>query len=175
MKAREDPVQNTRVDPAQRVPGSAAPATMNETERRTSRIVCGAILVSLAAGCSNDKSTAAEDITGTTWEWTQTSTPTDRIEVSDPRRYTIRLKQNGEARIRYDCNHGGSLYEISEARLSLVPLTYTRVPCHEGSRYIMYRRQLAAVTTFYIEDGFLFLGFPNDAGTMRFRRKADDS
>lgn len=147
---------------------------MNKARRRVAYLVLVTTLALLGSSCSGHRSAATENITGVTWEWTQTSTPEGVIVASAPRRYTIRLKQNGEAQIRYDCNHGGSLYEISKTRLSLGDLTYTRVPCHEGSQGIMYRQQLGAVTTYHTQDGYLFLRFPGNAGTMRFRKKAND-
>ena len=125
-----------------------------------------------AASNQDDASGSAsgETIVGTTWEWVETTTPDGRIDVGEPERYTIRLKRNGEAQLRFDCNHGGSFYEISGGKLSFGPLTATRVPCPDGSHGPVYMKQLGAVQSFFTEEGFLYLKLPGDSGTMRFRR-----
>lgn len=140
------------------------------------------LLVSLAAGfvmsagCTGpshdggSRSMSSETVVGSTWEWVETTTPDGHIDVPKPARYTMRLKRNGEAQLRFDCNHGGSLYEISHGALSFGPLTATRVPCAEDSRGSAYMAQLEAVHGFFTENGFLFLELPGDSGTMRFRR-----
>jgi len=149
---------------------------MNHTPHRRRRIVqllCGLIIV---AGCAapqqedGARSLAPATVVDHTWEWVETKTPHGSIEVAKPARYTMRLKHNGEAQLRFDCNHGGSFYEISDGRLSFGPLTATRIPCPEGSRGPVYMEQLGAVHGFYTESGFLYLELPADSGTMRFRR-----
>lgn len=120
-----------------------------------------------------NRSTALESVTGTTWEWTGTRTPNREIAVTTPKHYTVRFKDNGEAQIRFDCNHGGGLYDMAEGRLAFGPLTYTRIKCGEGSQSISYRHQLGAVESFFTERGELYLELPNDAGTMRFRRAGE--
>jgi len=140
-------------------------------------VLAGGLL--LAGGCAAPAerepagTSAVDRITGTTWEWTGTVTPEGNIEVAEPARYTIRLTPGGEARIRYDCNHGGSFYEIDESSFSFGPLTATRVPCPDGSQGPVYMRQLGAVTSFFTRDGDLFLGLGDDSGAMRFRAAGD--
>lgn len=151
---------------------------MSETLHRCLYLLSVAAVFMTATGCSmpvpeaGDRSTDKEAVLGVTWEWAETITPAERIEVATPNRYTIRLKRNGEAQIRYDCNHGGSLYDISDGTLSFGPLTATRIPCPAGSQASAYMHQLAAVNAFFTENGFLYLELPADGGTMRFR-KAD--
>lgn len=129
----------------------------------------------LAAACAmadqdSGRSTAAESLQGVTWEWTETATPDRRIRVAAPDRYTVRFKGDGEAQIRYDCNHGGGMYELDKGQLSFGPLTYTRIRCGEGSWSFLYRQQLGAVRSFFTENGDLYLELPEGTGTMRFRR-----
>ena len=149
---------------------------MNENPNRWPCLLSVMAFFLATIGCATPKqvsdlrSTDQQSIIGVTWEWTETITPHGRIEVSEPDRYTIRLKDNGEARIRYDCNHGGSLYKISNDSLSFGPLTATRIPCPKGSQGPVYMGQLAAVVAFFTENGFLYLELIADSGTMRFRR-----
>lgn len=138
-----------------------------------------AAVACLASACApttggEGRSIAADSLQGITWEWTGTATPERLIEVPEPDRYTIRFKDDGEARIRYDCNHGGALYEVAEGRLSFGPLTFTRIKCGEGSYSITYRQQLEVVTSFFTEKGHLYLQLPEESGTMRFRRTGTD-
>lgn len=133
-----------------------------------------------AAGCAspvadeNVRATSGASVVGHTWEWLDTDTPDGRIDVARPDRYTMRLKRNGEAQLRFDCNHGGSFYEISDGALSFGPLTATRIPCREGSRGPVYMKQLGAVHGFFTQNGFLYLELPDGSGTMRFRRADAD-
>lgn len=149
---------------------------MTESLRRPTGALFLAIFC-LVAGCSTpddagQRSVDTKRVTGVTWEWTGTKVPDRQIDVSRPDRYTIRLKQDGEARIRYDCNHGGAMFEIAEGKLSFGPLTFTRIKCGEGSQSISYRQQLTLVESFFTRDGDLYLNLPRASATMRFR-KAD--
>lgn len=141
--------------------------------RRLVSILSGCVIL---AGCAalkhkdEPRSTSSEAVLDHTWHWVETTTPDGRIDVAKPDRYTIRLKQNGEAQLRFDSNHGSSFYEMSEGTLSLGPLTATRVPCAGNSKGPVYMNQLEAVRGFFTENGFLYLELPADSGTMRFRR-----
>lgn len=104
-----------------------------------------------------------------TWQWESTITPVEKITVSNPERYTILLKVDGKAQIRFDCNRGGGNYQISEGKLSFGPLMSTRMACPPDSLDGPYMRDLQRVVSFFIEDGKLYLELPADSGTMRFR------
>lgn len=104
-----------------------------------------------------------------TWQWESTSTPVQKIEVPEPGRYTILLGNDGNAKIRFDCNRGGGSYDISEGKISLGPLMSTRMACPEDSMDGPFMRDLQQVVSFFIDEGYLFLELPYDSGTMKFR------
>jgi len=64
-----------------------------------------------------------------TWQWQGTVTTVDRITVSQPERYTIRLTSESRMQAMFDCNRGGGDYEITEGRLFFGPLLSTRMAC----------------------------------------------
>lgn len=104
------------------------------------------------------------------WHWETTVTPVERIGAANPERYTLELQPGGVALVRADCNRGRGTYEISEGRIKFGPIATTRMACPPGSLDGRYLKDLARVTTFFVEDGRLFLELPVDSGTMRFAR-----
>ena len=60
-------------------------------------------------------------------------------------------------------------YQISEGKLSFGPLLSTRMACPEDSLDALFMRDLQRVTSFFIEDGFLYLELLLDSGTMKFK------
>ncbi len=104
-----------------------------------------------------------------TWEWVGTITPVEKVEVSDPGRYTIRLTDDGKVQARVDCNRGGGTYVISEGKLSFGPLLSTRMACPADSLDGLFLKDLQRVASFFILNGNLYLELPYDSGTMRLR------
>lgn len=104
-----------------------------------------------------------------TWQWESTTTPVEMIDVPNPERYTIFMKDDGKIQARFDCNHGGGNYEISAGKLSFGPLMSTRMACPEDSLEGPFMRDLQRVVSFFIDNGRLYLELPYDSGTMKFR------
>jgi len=98
-------------------------------------------------------------------------TPAETIAVSDPARYTILFLEDGRLQARFDCNRGGGSYVISTGKLSFGPMMSTRMACPPDSLDAAFMRDLQRVGAFFIENGMLYLAFPEDGGTMRFRRE----
>ena len=111
-----------------------------------------------------------EGVVGARWMWVGTLTPVERIEVTEPENYTLRLLPDGRAEVQFDCNRGGGNYTIEGNALSLGPLASTRKACPDGSQDALYQRHLENVSSWFLMDGDLFLEMPMDSGTMRFRR-----
>jgi heat shock protein HslJ len=107
---------------------------------------------------------------GRRWQWTRTVAPVEHIVVEQPQRYTLLLNEDGRAEIQFDCNQGGGSYQIGDGKLSFGPLISTRMACPSDSQDAVYMAQLGRVTSFFVEDGVLFLEMPMDSGTMRFER-----
>ncbi len=117
----------------------------------------------------NTRSTDPQSILNKTWQWVSTITPVEKITVSDPERYTIMLTEEGKLQARFDCNRGGGEVKISPGKLSFGPLMSTRMACPEDSLDGPFIRDLQRVTSFFVQDGLLYLELPYDSGTMKFR------
>jgi len=111
-----------------------------------------------------------QSVLAITWQWVSTISPVEKITVANPERYTLQLAADGRAQVRFDCNRGGGDYEISEGKMSFGPLISTRMACPEDSLDAPFMRDLQRVSSFFIEDGELFLELPADSGTMRFQK-----
>jgi para-nitrobenzyl esterase len=107
-------------------------------------------------------------VLGTTWEWVETVTPVERT-AADPSRYTITLHADGSVAARFDCNRGHGRFEVDGHRLRIGPFATTRMACPEDTQDYQFAKQLERVTSYFLQDGFLFLEAPYDSGTMRFR------
>lgn len=115
------------------------------------------------------RSTDPQLVLNKTWQWESTTTPVEKIDVPNPERYTILLKDEGKIEARFDCNRGGGSYEISAAKLSFGPLMSTRMACPPESLDGPFMRDLQRVVSFFIDDAHLYLELPYDSGTMKFR------
>ncbi|MGB6281815.1 MAG: META domain-containing protein [Syntrophobacteria bacterium] len=117
----------------------------------------------------NTRSTDPQSVFSKTWQWIATITPVERITVQNPERYTIVLTDEGKLQARFDCNRGGGEYKISAGKLSFGPLMSTRMACPPDSLDGPFMRDLQRVTSFFVQDGLLYLEMPYDSGTMKFR------
>ena len=111
-----------------------------------------------------------EAVLDKTWEWESTVTPVETIAVTQPERYTIRLVEGGRVEARFDCNRGGGSVEISEGRIKFGPMMSTRMACPEDTQDALFMRDLDRVTSFFLDNGNLYLEMPYDSGTMKFRQ-----
>jgi len=129
-----------------------------------------ALLVAIgAAWASETRSRDTQAILNKTWQWEATITPAEEIRAGEPERYTILLGEGGKLLARFDCNRGGSAYEISDGKLAFGPLASTFMACPPHSRATVFMRDLQRVVSFFVQDGKLYLELPMDSGTMRFR------
>ena len=116
----------------------------------------------------NTHSTDPQSVLNKTWQWVSTITPVEKIAVPTPERYTIMLTEGGRLQARFDCNRGGGAFKISLGKLSFGPLMSTRMACPEDSLDAPFIRDLQRVTSFFTQDGLLYLELPYDSGTMKF-------
>ena len=141
-------------------------------KRMIMKVFVGLALVGCAIGQSGNQSVRNRDqqmVVGKTWQWVSTITPAERITVANPARYTILLRPDGKAQVRFDCNRGGGDFKITEGHLSFGPLISTRMACPPDSLNAPFMRDLQRVVSFYIEGDFLYLELPYDSGTMKFQ------
>ncbi len=104
------------------------------------------------------------------WGWERTETPVELFEAPDARRFTLRLTPDGKAQVAFDCNHGGGSYQIAQGKLSFSPLISTRRICSKENRPLdqHFSKQLQGVSSFFVENGKLYLELPVVGGTMQF-------
>jgi len=128
------------------------------------------------AGCAHGvpgkqpiRNTDPQLIVGKTWQWESTITPAEKLSVPEPERYTMLLMTDGRVQAKFDCNRGGGSYTIAEGKLSFGPMMSTRMACPPDSLDTPFMRDLQRVTSFFVQDGALFLELPYDSGAMRFR------
>ncbi|WP_319524473.1 META domain-containing protein [uncultured Desulfosarcina sp.] len=136
-------------------------------------LLVGLVFLGCAAGMSDGPSARSKDpqmVIGKTWQWVSTVTPVEKITVAAPERYTILLQEDGNIRARFDCNKGGGKYTLSEGRISFGPLMSTRMACPPDTQDAVFMRDLQRVSSFFVENGELFLELPMDSGAMRFRQ-----
>jgi heat shock protein HslJ len=129
-------------------------------------------MIGCAAGAMPDQNTRSTDpqsLLSKTWQWVLTITPVEKITVTDPERYTIMLTEDGKLQARFDCNRGGGEYKISKGKLSFGPMMSTRMACPPDTLDGPFMRDLQRVTSFFLQDGLLYLELPYDSGTMKFR------
>jgi heat shock protein HslJ len=123
----------------------------------------GIVIAGCAGGVSGKLPTRNTDpqlIVGKTWQWESTITPAERISVPEPERYTMLLMTDGRVQAKFDCNRGGGDYTIADGQLSFGPLMSTRMACPPDSLGAPFMRDLQRVTSFFVEDGTLYLELP---------------
>lgn len=140
-------------------------------------LICSTALSILLLGCATpehqnrtgDSRMDSRMIIGKTWQWLESVTPAEKIIVSDPERYTLKLTENGRVEARFDCNRGGGSYQITEGKLVFGPMMSTRMACPEDSLDIIYMEHLQAASTFFMANDELYLEMPGNGGALRFR------
>ena len=132
-------------------------------------VILHTCFIARAQDCVNKRYNHHDIIVGTTWQWVETITPVEQIEVPDPERYSFHLMDDGTLQAQFDCNRGGGSYEIEDGRISFGPMISTRMACPEDSLDQLFMRDLQRAAIYFVQDGMLYLDLPYDSGTMRFR------
>ncbi len=111
-------------------------------------------------------------LTGTIWEWVDTTTPTETIVAVDPARYTIAFNDDGTAFIMADCNSVQATYTTDGAgAITILPGASTMMACPEDTQDQIFLAALANATNYFAIDtgNDLYIDQAADSGTMRFR------
>lgn len=111
-----------------------------------------------------------EAVIGVEWRLEQYTTPSERVLIEEPDRYTLQLGMDGHAIARFDCNRGGGDYRIEPGKLEFAGLVSTRMGCPPESFGERYAAELGRVTGFFVEAGRLYLELPEAGTTLRFAR-----
>ena len=107
---------------------------------------------------------------GTSWQLVKFQGGDDKTLVPDEKsKYTIAFGKDGRIAARIDCNRGsGSWKSAGPNQLHFGPLALTRVMCSPGSLHDRIVKDWAAVRTYIIKDGHLFLSLMADGGIYEF-------
>lgn len=138
----------------------------------TTALACG---TSGATGSADGGSVASSgaaggsELTGTTWQWTAstTKTPASQSVVPDPENYTILFNEDGTYAGKADCNQIVGAYMVSGSTLSIQPGAGTLAACPEESQSAAFISGLIDTSSYAIADGELTLTLV-DEGTMTF-------
>ena len=140
------------------------------------RLIVVVWAVMVIAGCTAKATSVQEShhtdpqaILEKLWQWESTTNPMEKIEVAAFENYTLFLETGGRAHMRIDCNQGSGSFKLAQGQLTFGPLMSTRMACPPGSLDSVFLRDLQRVVSFFIDDGRLYLEFPDNSGTMQFR------
>jgi len=111
---------------------------------------------------------AASGIVGMVWQWVSTQTPTEKITVDDPDKYTIEFLPGGQVNVQADCNVAGGTYTTSDSHIKITITTTTLAACPPGSLGDQFIKELNEAVIFLFEGNDLLIDRIYDSGTMRF-------
>jgi heat shock protein HslJ len=120
------------------------------------------------------ESTAAGEpaIIGTVWQWVQTLYNNNtKTAPAKPENYTVQFLEDGNVKVKADCNLKGGTYSTEGKKLSIKITHSTMAACETGSFEDRFVRDLAAGTTFFLQDSYLYLDMKYDTGTMKFSKR----
>jgi para-nitrobenzyl esterase len=105
------------------------------------------------------KSSGANGLSGTSWQLVKFQGPDDTTLVPDDRsKYTIKFGSDGRVVVRVDCNRGSSTWKANETGgLQFGSWSRTSAKCPPGSLHDRIVTEGAAVHSYVIKDGHLFL------------------
>lgn len=108
---------------------------------------------------SGQKTRAASELNGTSWQLVKFQGADDTTLVPDDRsKYTIKFGSDGRVTARVDCNRGGSTWRSNKpGELQFGSWLMTRAKCPAGSIHDRIVTEGAAVRSYVIKDGHLFL------------------
>jgi heat shock protein HslJ len=128
------------------------------------------VLLTLAAVAIVSPTTSSEltfaggqnssELAGTSWKLLRMQGGDETTIVpGDGSKYTITFGRDGRVTTRVDCNRGSSTWKISGPnQLQFGSWNMTRAKCSPGSLHDRIVREGAAVRTYTIKNGHLFLG-----------------
>lgn len=101
----------------------------------------------------------ANELAGTSWKLVRLQGGDEQTSVPDDgSKYTITFRSNGRVEARVDCNRGTSTWKSSGGnQLQFGSWSMTRAKCPPGSLHDRIVREGAAVRSYWIKDGHLFL------------------
>ncbi len=121
--------------------------------------ITSAITCSERTFASGQKSNGTSELDGTSWQLVKLQGADDMTLVPDDgSKYTIKFGRDGRVAVRVDCNRGGSTWRSTRAgELKFGSWSMTRAKCSPGSLHDRIVTEGAAVRSYVIKDGHLFL------------------
>ena len=115
------------------------------------------ISVSINAGAQ--KSRGGNPLSGTSWQLVKFQGPDEQTFAPDDKsKYTIRFGSNGRVTARVDCNRASTTWRVTaNSQLEFGSWSRTTAKCGSGSLHDRIVNEGAAVRSFSIKDGRLFL------------------
>jgi len=104
------------------------------------------------------------------WKWEGLVSSADKVEVTEPGRYTLELQNGGRALVRADCNRGQASYKLDERTIAIKLSAMPKVACASGSLSDRFVKSLEAAVGQRIRGDNLFIDLPGAGGTMIFVR-----
>ena len=101
----------------------------------------------------------SNELAGTSWKLVKLQAGDETTSVPDDgSKYTITFGRNGRVSARVDCNRGGSTWKSNRPNeLQFGSWSMTRAKCPPGSLHDRIVREGAAVRSYSIKNGHLFL------------------
>jgi para-nitrobenzyl esterase len=113
-----------------------------------------------------------KEVTDVAWEWVSFTTPVEEITIDAPERYTVQFMKEERVAMKADCNRGNGPYTLgADRQIAFGPFALTRMMCPPGSLSDRFVKELGRATSYFLQDGDLFLELPVDSGTLRLRRQ----
>ena len=113
-------------------------------------------------------------LTNTVWQLEQIQYSDDKLlETAAPSSYTIEFMKDGQLSIRADCNQVLGSFTEDGSRLSIDLGPTTLAACPPESIDQEYLRALQDASSYFFQDGNLFVDLKLDTGTMQFFSSGD--
>ena len=146
---------------------------------RIALLLAGTAAAVSISGCGS--ATAADPLTGTTWQLTSIESMAPNEEpsttISDPAKYTVTFGDDGRAAFQVDCNRGNSSWQSTaggpdSGTLTFGPIALTRMFCPQPSQDTKVAAALGQVRSYLVSDGKLHLSLAADSGIMHWQPPA---
>ncbi len=123
-----------------------------------------------AADAQTQQQNEPANLEGTSWQLVKFQGSDAKIlSPDDKSKYTITFGTDGRVSARIDCNRGFGTWKSSGPnQLQFGPLALTRAMCPPGSLHDRIAKDWAAVRSYIINDGHLFLSLMADGGIYEF-------
>ena len=130
------------------------------------RVLLVLLSIAITSASGGQKSSGANQLSGTTWQLVKFQGPDERIFTPDDKsKYTITFGGNGRITARVDCNRASSTWKVNaKGELQFGSWSRTSAKCGPGSLHDQIVNEGANVRTFEIKNGHLFLSGMAEGG-----------